>query len=72
MNDTPKYDSETLKQLQAIEVNNKLTNLTARILALENLKIAQELWIFAGEIKELKKKSLEKPRLVERIKKIIN
>jgi len=71
------YDKETLTQLRFIENENKIANLSARIKLLEDLKIAQELWIFAGEIKDLKRKVLElnkvaesKTSLIAKIKKI--
>ena len=65
------YDEMSLLTLRVIALETAFRDLAIRIAALEKL-IARELWIFAGEIKDLKKKSLEKPRLVERIKKIIN
>ncbi len=82
--DTPNYDPTTLAQMRLIAIENEtnklkleLSNLSARIGAIESYKFQIDIQILHAEVKELKKKSLEfskigeqKAELVKRIKKI--
>lgn len=70
-----KLDIETKIQLIVLELDKIKTdigNLSTRLKNLENLKLPQELQILQAEVRELKKKVLEKSDLTSKIKKIIN